>query len=96
MAQTQTTHRTARDETQTSGSTPTDRIKEAVSHTQDKVHDVGEQVRDTATQTAERGLDRVQTVQGDFDMAVRRNPTLAVLGALGVGVVVGLALTRRT
>lgn len=95
MAQTQTTHRTYLDEAEALKTAAADRITDAAAQAQDKVHDATTRVRDTAVETAERGLDTAQTLQSDFDSAVRRNPTLAVLGAVGVGMVLGLALTKR-
>ena len=72
-----------------------DKLNDAVTQAQDSVKDAANTVRDTVTDVAERTVSHTQTVQGDFDKAVRRNPTLAVLGALGVGVALGLALNRR-
>jgi ElaB/YqjD/DUF883 family membrane-anchored ribosome-binding protein len=73
-----------------------EKLRDAVSYAQDNVKDAADTVRDTAVQAVERTADQAQNMQGEFDSAVRRNPTLAVLGALGVGMVLGLALTRRT
>ena len=73
-----------------------EKLRDAVSYAQDNVKDAADTVRDTAVQAVERTTDQAQNMQGEFDSAVRRNPTLAVLGALGVGMVLGLALTRRT
>lgn len=73
-----------------------DKLHDAVTHAQESVQDTANSVRDTVAAAADRTIDSTQTLQGDFDSAVRRNPTLAVLGALGVGVVLGLTLTKRS
>jgi ElaB/YqjD/DUF883 family membrane-anchored ribosome-binding protein len=59
------------------------------------MNQAAQSVRDGASNAVQTGSDYVQTYQGEFDSAVRRNPTLAVLGAMGVGLVLGLALTKR-
>lgn len=95
MAQTQTNRSDLHEDTGAQTLPKSDRIKAAVSHAQEGVQDASAKLRDTALETAERGVDQAQTIQGEFDSAVRRNPTLAVLGAMGVGVVLGLALNKR-
>ncbi|WP_299374280.1 hypothetical protein [uncultured Tateyamaria sp.] len=47
-------------------------------------------------QTAERVQDHAQSAGAQAADAVRRNPGLAVAGALGLGVLVGLAMARKS
>lgn len=72
-----------------------DRVRDAAASTRDQVDTVARSVRDTANQVSETTVDAAQTFQSEFDGAVRRNPTLAVLGAVGVGVLLGMALNKR-
>lgn len=96
MASTRTTKRKTADDHAMAEARVSDKLQGAVTHAQESVQDAANSVRDTVVAAADRTIDRTQTLQGDFDSAVRRNPTLAVLGALGVGVVLGLALTKRS
>ena len=96
MASTHTTKRKTTDDKEMAEARVSDKLHDAVTHAQESVQDAANSVRDTVLAAADRTIDRTQTLQGDFDSAVRRNPTLAVLGALGVGVVLGLALTKRS
>lgn len=82
------THATSKDRS-------AEKVRVSVAHATDSVTDAAEKMRNTTLQAAERTVEHAQTMQGEFDSAVRRNPTLAVLGALGVGVVLGLALNKR-
>ncbi len=73
-----------------------DQLRNTVADAQDSVNQAAQSVRDSATTAVQAGADYAQTFQGEFDSAVRRNPTLAVLGAMGVGLALGLALTKRS
>lgn len=95
MTQTHTASNAKSDQTHAPKARASDKIKEAVSQAQDNVQDAAQTVRDTAVEAVGRGSEHAQTIQGEFDCAVRRNPTLAVLGAFGVGMFLGLALTKR-
>ena len=59
---------------------------------QEKVRDVASQVAETGSDLAGRGKDQMYAAQEAFDDVVRRNPTTAVLGAIGIGVLLGMAL----
>ncbi|KII16022.1 MULTISPECIES: hypothetical protein [Phaeobacter] len=72
----------------------------------EKVKEVGEQLEDMATRNAQavREIARegaVNTSQAMSDLAaqsedfVKKNPALAVAGALGVGVLIGMAMRNR-
>lgn len=95
MASTHSIPHTETTSAQDTAQRTTDKLRDAVSHAQHNVQDAAGTVRDTAVQAAETTADHARGLQGDFDSAVRRNPTVAVLGALGVGIFVGLALTKR-
>ncbi|WP_439124018.1 hypothetical protein [Marivita sp.] len=94
MANTHTNTTTSKDHT-AAEQTRTDKLRNVVSHAQDSVNDAADNVRNTAAHAVEKGSDHAQNVQSEFDTAVRRNPTFAVLGALGIGVVLGVALNKR-
>lgn len=96
MASTHTATRKTVDDHAKPEARASDKLHDAVTHAQESVQDAANSVRDTVVAAADRTIDRTQNLPGDFDSAVRRNPTLAVLGALGVGVVLGLALTKRS
>jgi len=60
---------------------------------------VGAAAHDTASHMQDAGAQLKTQVQAAGDTAtdaVRRNPGLAVAGAVGVGVLLGLALSRRS
>ena len=94
-----TTHTTSPKKTDNAAKADThtaDKLREAVTHAQDSAQDAVKAVRNTVSEVADRTVEHTQSVQGEFDTAVRRNPTLAVLGALGIGVALGLALNKRS
>lgn len=72
-----------------------DKMRDAVSSAQDSVRDTADNVPFSAQHAVERGSDHAYAVHSEFDNAVRRNPTLAIVGALGLGVALGLAMNRR-
>lgn len=94
MANTHTNADTVTDHS-AANSTRTEKAREAVSKAQDTVQDISDTARLKASYAVDAGVEHAQTVQNEFDSAVRRSPTLAVLGALGVGVALGLMLNRR-
>lgn len=77
------------------GDKVTHRIREAATSAQDTLHGAADALRESASTAVEKGTDHAQAVQTEFDSAVRRNPTLAIAGAVGVGVLLGMALNRR-
>jgi ElaB/YqjD/DUF883 family membrane-anchored ribosome-binding protein len=72
-----------------------DKVRDAATSVQDNVRDTAENVRSSAANAIERGGDHAYAVHSEFDSAVRRNPTLAIVGALGLGVALGMAMNRR-
>ncbi|MEN8660509.1 hypothetical protein [Marivita sp.] len=96
MASTHTPNDSKTDDRNDTKPRAADKVRDAVAHAQDSVQGAAKTMRTTAIEVAERSADHAQTLQGEFDTAVRRNPTLAVLGALGVGMFLGLALTKRS
>ena len=67
-------------------------VKARAAAGQEKVREVAGQVAETTTDLAGRGKDQMYAAQEAFDDVVRRNPTTAVLGAIGIGVLLGMAL----
>ena len=68
----------------------------------DSVHELRESARETAEKAketgrryAEQGNEMLFDARVEAEDVVRRNPGLAVAGALGVGVLIGLALKTR-
>ncbi|MCC1493875.1 YqjD family protein [Cognatishimia sp. F0-27] len=85
----------------------TDRAKEALSDATDAARQQTETLRASVKDTWEDGSEQLsaaasQTANHMRDNAqmatdlVRRNPGLAMVGALGLGVLVGLAVSRRS
>lgn len=72
-----------------------DGVQDAAAQARDGVQDAADTVRHTAANAVERGSEQAHAVQSEFDSMVRRNPTLAVLGALGLGVALGLSMNKR-
>ncbi|WP_292284841.1 hypothetical protein [Marivita sp.] len=73
----------------------TDKVRDSISSAKHELRDVANTAQTKAEDAIERSSEQVQTFQGEFDSAVRRNPTLAVLGALGVGVAIGVVMQKR-
>ena len=71
------------------------KMREKVSSAQDTVRDAMGGVRDSAYHAVDVGSRQAQTFQSEFDSAVRRNPTLAIAGAVGLGVLLGMTLSSR-
>lgn len=82
------------------------RKEEAVTKAKDSVNNALESVKDAGTEALERAqsageaaystsTDMVRGAQTELDTIVRRNPTIAVVGALGLGVLLGMALRSR-
>ena len=57
--------------------------------------DTIEKVQETGQQVYDDGSQMVSKAQSELNRTVRNNPTVAMLGALGVGVLIGLALKQR-
>ena len=72
-----------------------DKAKDAVSSAQEKMRDTTDNVREQAANAVQRGSDQAYAMHSEFDAAVRRNPTLAIVGALGLGIALGMAMNRR-
>lgn len=72
-----------------------DKARESITSATHELRDVANTAQETAENAVERSTAQMQGFQSEFDSAVRRNPTLAVLGALGVGVAIGLVMQKR-
>ncbi|WP_300030730.1 hypothetical protein [uncultured Roseobacter sp.] len=106
-----TTIHSARPETLTNASVPeedsaADKIKSAVADAGEKITDRATKLQGEATVQAERAVataaDSVEDLQAGLNEVGRRaregvekQPLMAVAGALAVGVVVGMALSRN-
>jgi len=75
--------------------TQSDKMRDTAASAQESVKQTAENVRASAANAVGRGSDQAYAVQSEFDDAVRRNPTLAVIGALGLGIALGLAMNKR-
>ena len=75
------------------------KAKETVSGAYESVRDAGSEALERAQSAGETalgsGTDMVRGAQSELDTVVRRNPTVAVIGALGLGVLLGLAMRSR-
>lgn len=58
----------------------------------DKATETTQAVREAAGEHLARGQDLVAEAQGELNTMVRRNPGMALLGAAGLGLLVGLAI----
>lgn len=79
-----------------------DKAKHVAETAKDSVYDVRERAtsaahdaRDRAEYEFERGKEQIGAARDEAERAVKSNPGLAVAGALGVGVLIGMALTSR-
>lgn len=86
---------------QTAATSGSERLKAAVSDVADAAQAQTAVLRQTledGTRTAGEGFESVQNSARDLSQSaaatIRQNPVLAVGGALGIGVLVGLALGR--
>lgn len=73
-----------------------DRAQEAAKASGEAIRETAENVKETGAQLAEQGKEQLSTLQTQIDDVVRRNPTTAVLGAVGIGVLIGMALRQRS
>lgn len=75
------------------------KAKETVSGAYESVRDAGSEALERAQAAGEtaigNGTDMVRGAQSELDTVVRRNPTVALVGALGLGVLLGLAMRSR-
>lgn len=83
--------------TQTSipNGTTSDEGESAVKAVAAQVEDAAEQLRDTASAAIEQGSAELKRAADGSAKFVRENPGLAVAGALGLGVLIGLSLRNR-
>ena len=82
------------------------KAKDSVNTAKDSVNNAYETVKEAGTEAVGRAqaageaaisssTDMVRGAQSELDSVVRRNPTVAVVGALGLGVLLGMALRAR-
>ena len=82
-------------------------VQAAAAAAHDHVHSALETARDTGQEALNKahqagqqlydgGSDMMRSAHSGFDQAVRRNPTAAVLGAIGLGVLIGFAFKQRS
>ncbi|WP_299629306.1 hypothetical protein [uncultured Tateyamaria sp.] len=103
MAQTQTHSETSTkngldktlDNAQAKMSDLADKARSEADVLQETIKDVAWNSAQQVQDTAERVQEHAQTAGKQAADAVRRNPGLAVAGALGIGVLLGLAVARR-
>lgn len=72
-----------------------DKARDAARKVSDNVQAGAQAASDRAQHALDTGRDHVMAAQSEFERSVQRNPGLAVLGALGAGIVLGLALRGR-
>lgn len=70
-------------------------LESALDTVKDKSSEALETLQSAGDTALKEGTDLVAGAQSELDSAVRRNPTLALAGALGIGVLLGLALRSR-
>ncbi|MFW2544626.1 hypothetical protein ACN2XU_18475 [Primorskyibacter sp. 2E107] len=83
-----------------------DRARKSIQDARHRASETAHDLRERADQTAhdlrdraefeyELGKERLGNVSSEAERMVRRNPVLAIAGAVGVGVLVGLAMGNR-
>ncbi|MCL3880737.1 hypothetical protein [Marivita sp. GX14005] len=70
-------------------------VREAAATAEEHVRDAAHSVAERTSHAVDRGAEHASALQHEFDTMVRRNPTAAILGAVGVGILVGMALRGR-
>lgn len=73
-----------------------DRAKDLASSTSEAVEDTATALREKGDAALRDSQDALSSAHQSALMTVRRNPTTALLGAVGVGVLLGLALRARS
>ena len=84
-----------KDTTYTNGSAAVKTAKDAAARVKDAVSDAAIQAQATATDALDAGLGEYDRLSRQSARFVRENPGVAVAGALGVGLILGLALRLR-
>ncbi|MCK0149514.1 hypothetical protein MWU54_05735 [Marivita sp. S6314] len=72
-----------------------DKAEKFVEAATDAVGTTTEQARVHSEKAMEEAQHAIETVQDSAIAAVRKNPTAALIGAVGVGVLLGMALRGR-
>lgn len=85
---------TAKAETYTNGQSARDAGK-IVDTAKDKLNDSMSEARDALDTATQRASEEVRKAADQTTTFVRENPGTALLGALGLGVLVGLAMRSR-
>ena len=84
-----------RDEAENTGEQLGERAREQVAAGQEKLREARDQIGAHMRHTGEQIQDGVGTAKQQSQDFVRDNPGLALIGALGVGVLLGMALRDR-
>ena len=102
MATTQPTGASAEHMSDLTEPTITERAKTALNDAGETLKSVGEtaqqkaaDAKEKASEHAKQAGETARELQDDFVETVRRNPWIAIGGALGVGLAVGLLLNKR-
>lgn len=73
-----------------------DRAKDLANSTSEAVEDTATALREKGDAALKDSQDMLSQAQRSALLTIRKNPTTALLGAVGVGVLLGLALRGRT
>ncbi|WP_121630784.1 hypothetical protein [Tropicibacter alexandrii] len=72
-----------------------DRARDGARKLSDDARETARTAREGAREAVHYGQHQIAAAQSEFERGVQRNPGLAVLGALGAGIVLGMALRGR-
>ena len=72
-----------------------DKARDAAKSVRDRTAQTVDAARDSARAGFEKGVDHLSTARSEAESAIRRNPGLAIAGAVGVGILLGMALKSR-
>lgn len=70
-------------------------IRQGAADAEERLRDATRRAQAVARDTYDEGSDRAMALRDDIETGVRRNPGLAIAGAIGGGVLLGLFLGRR-
>lgn len=72
-----------------------DAVRQGAAEAEERLRDATRRAQHLARETYDGGSTRAMALRDEVESGVRRNPGLAIAGAVGGGVLLGLFLSRR-